>query len=151
MGGQLTHHGSFANTPRYSTQPVAGFFVPGIPAPQGSKRHVGGGRMIESSKKVKPWRHAVATHAARHFPKPVAGAVHLDVEFVMPRPKAWGKDRQDPMVQRPDADKLLRSTLDGLTGVALMDDSQVTHITAHKRRARRDEPTGAHITLKETA
>ena len=30
------------------------------PAPQGSKRHVGGGRLIEASKRVKPWRQAVA-------------------------------------------------------------------------------------------
>jgi hypothetical protein len=33
--------------------------VYGLPAPQGSKRHVGGGRMIEASKKVGPWREAV--------------------------------------------------------------------------------------------
>src|ERR1700676_3259288 len=33
--------------------------VRGIPAPQGSKRHVGGGRMIEMSKAVGPWREAV--------------------------------------------------------------------------------------------
>lgn len=123
------------------------FFVPGIPAPQGSKRHVGKGRLIESSKKVKPWRHAVTTHTQRHLQTPLDGAVSLTITFVMPRPKAWGKQRQDPMTQRPDLDKLLRSTLDGLTGVAIHDDSQVTHITAHKRRASRDEPTGAHIAL----
>ncbi|MCK2199180.1 RusA family crossover junction endodeoxyribonuclease [Corynebacterium callunae] len=123
------------------------FFVPGLPAPQGSKRHVGNGRLIESSKKVKPWRHAVTTHSKRHLHTPLDGAVSLDVIFVMPRPKAWGKQRQDPMIQRPDIDKLLRSTLDGLTGIAIHDDSQVTHITAHKRRASRDEPTGAHITI----
>jgi crossover junction endodeoxyribonuclease RusA len=32
------------------------FTVRGLPAPQGSKRHVGGGRMVESSANVKPWR-----------------------------------------------------------------------------------------------
>ena len=32
------------------------FAVLGLPAPQGSKRHVGEGRMVESSKRVKPWR-----------------------------------------------------------------------------------------------
>lgn len=129
---------------------MTSFYVPGIPAPQGSKRYVGNGRMIESSKKVKPWRQAVATHAKRHLQNPLDGAVSLDVEFIMPRPKSWGRHRQDPMTQRPDVDKLLRSTLDGLTGVALVDDSQVTHITACKRRAHRDETTGAHITIKET-
>lgn len=33
--------------------------VNGSPAPQGSKRHVGGGRMVEASAKVGPWRDAV--------------------------------------------------------------------------------------------
>ena len=32
------------------------FNVIGIPGAQGSKRHVGNGVMVESSKKVKPWR-----------------------------------------------------------------------------------------------
>ena len=32
--------------------------VIGLPAPQGSKRHVGHGVMIESSNNVKPWREA---------------------------------------------------------------------------------------------
>ena len=32
-------------------------------APQGSKRHVGRGIMIESSKRVKPWRDAVRIEA----------------------------------------------------------------------------------------
>ena len=43
------------------------FHVSGTPAPQGSKRHVGGGRMIESSKKVEPWREAVARVASAHL------------------------------------------------------------------------------------
>ena len=35
----------------------------GSPAPQGSKRHVGRGVMVESSKAVKPWREAVKAAA----------------------------------------------------------------------------------------
>ena len=39
----------------------------GQPAPQGSKRHVGKGVMVESSKKLRPWRQDVkaAAEAAR--------------------------------------------------------------------------------------
>ena len=37
--------------------------VNGLPAPQGSHKHVGGGRMVESSKKVKPWRQDVKAAA----------------------------------------------------------------------------------------
>ena len=39
------------------------FTVRGIPGAQGSKRHVGHGVMIESSKKVKPWRSDVKAAA----------------------------------------------------------------------------------------
>lgn len=126
------------------------FFVPGVPAPQGSKRYVGHGRMVESSKKVPAWRSAVALIAhAQH--KHYRGPVEVTCEFVMPRPKAWGKNRQDPMTERPDVDKLLRSTLDGLTTSGIIkDDSHVVQVQGTKRRATNPkEPTGAHITIKE--
>lgn len=69
----------------------------------------------------------------------------------MPRPKAWGKNRQDPMTERPDVDKLLRSTLDGLTTSGIIkDDSHVVQVQGTKRRATNPkEPTGAFITIKE--
>lgn len=35
------------------------FYAEGVPAPQGSKTHVGGGRLIESSRQVGAWRDAV--------------------------------------------------------------------------------------------
>ena len=36
------------------------FTVLGVPAPQGSKRHVGRGVLVESSNALGPWRDAVA-------------------------------------------------------------------------------------------
>ena len=126
------------------------FFTPGVPAPQGSKRYVGNGVMVESSKALAPWRKTVAANARRRHPDPPHdGPVVLDLEFVMRRPKAWGKNRQDPMTQRPDVDKLARAILDAITGVLVFDDSQVTTLTAHKRRAHPGEPTGVHITLRK--
>ena len=124
--------------------------VPGIPAPQGSKNaYQRGGRcvLVESSKKVKPWREAVARSARETIPQPLEGEIHLRVVFIMPRTKAMGDKPAPPMLQRPDLDKLLRSTCDGLTGAAYVDDSQVTHISSEKRRAEPGEQTGAHITL----
>ena len=122
-------------------------FVPGIAAPQGSKTaFVVKGRAVmkESSDKVKPWREAVAKYAKGDL---LEGPLVVEVEFVMPRTKAMGDKPAPPMIQRPDLDKLLRSTFDGLTGVAYKDDSQVVEIHASKRRAGPDEPTGAHITI----
>ena len=65
--------------------------VHGTPAPQGSKRHVGRGIMVESSAKVKPWREAVK-HAALDAITPgtsqeFAAAVLVDVTFRLQRPK----------------------------------------------------------------
>ena len=121
-----------------------------MPAPQGSKNAYRRGNrcvLVESSKKVKPWREAVARAAKENIPQPLEGEIHLRVVFVMPRTKAMGDKPAPPMLQRPDLDKLLRSTCDGLTGAAYVDDSQVTHISSEKRRAEPGEPTGAHITL----
>ena len=44
-------------------------FIPvrGVPAPQGSKRHIGHGIMIENSKKVKPWRQDVRAAAIDQY------------------------------------------------------------------------------------
>lgn len=126
------------------------FRVDGTPAPQGSKKAFNqGGRcvLVESSKKVKPWREAVAKAAKENIPEPLKGEIHLTVEFALPRTKAMGDKPAPPMIQRPDIDKLLRSTCDGLSGAAYEDDSQVTLVTACKRRARHGEEPGATISV----
>ena len=126
------------------------FYVEGQPAPQGSKKAFNqGGRcvLVESSKKVKPWREAVAKAAKNAIPEPLKGEIHLAVEFALPRTKAMGNKPAPPMIQRPDLDKLLRSTCDGLSGAAYNDDSQVTRVTASKRRTRPGEQPHARIAL----
>jgi crossover junction endodeoxyribonuclease RusA len=118
--------------------------VAGIPAPQGSKRHVGGGRMVEMSRAVGPWREAVRAETQRalaalpnngcasglgsfaHGPK------RVDICFYLPRPKSAPRSVEFP-VKRPDLDKLVRAVLDGMTaGGAWPDDSEVIEITAQK-------------------
>ncbi len=103
--------------------------------------------LVESSKKVKPWREAVGAKARKTVGELLDGPLELSVTFIMPRPKALGDKPAPPMVQRPDTDKLLRSTCDALTGTCYGDDSQVVTIHAHKRRAEPGETPGAHITL----
>ena len=131
--------------------------VYGLPAPQGSKRHVGNGRMVESSKAVSPWRQDVKHAALACIPHdwdpslPMA----LSITFRFKRPAHHiGKKGLKPSApqhctsaQKGDVDKLLRSTFDSLTGVAFDDDRQVISVTAHKRYTVGDEPQGALITL----
>lgn len=127
-------------------------FIPGKPAPQGSKRHVGGGRMIESSKAVGPWRERVALHAAAAWSgQPMLSApLVVQLRFVMPRPASLPKSRSTPpAVKRPDVDKLARACLDALTGVIFADDSMVVVLYAQKRLAELDEQWGVRITVQE--
>jgi crossover junction endodeoxyribonuclease RusA len=120
--------------------------VRGTPAPQGSKRHVGGGRMIEMSKAVGPWREAVRaeTQRAMGTEGPPFGfdAVAVEIDFYMPRPKSTPKRTLWP-AKRPDVDKLARAVLDGLTdGGAWVDDGQVVRLRVEKHYA--DAPYPPH-------
>lgn len=131
------------------------FFVPGKAAPQGSKRHVGRGILIESSKEVGPWRERVAlvAHGTMAAERQIRGltiiprtqAVTVDVTFYLPRPASLPKKQVD-MVKRPDIDKLGRAILDALTDVCFEDDSQVVDLLLYKRYVSPENPTsGAQI------
>lgn len=122
-------------------------FIPGRPAPQGSKRHVGNGVMVESSKALAPWRTTVAWHAAQAWRSaPLDGPLNVELEFVMPRPARLPKrGPTPPHTVRPDGDKLSRATNDACTGVVWRDDSVITDQSWHKRYAEVDEQPGARI------
>lgn len=122
-------------------------FVAGKPAPQGSKRHVGRGILIESSKTVGPWRERVAMAAHLNARGLLCGPVSVRLDFILPRPKSAPRRSTPPATKRPDLDKLTRAVLDALTNVWLTDDSQVVHIEASKRIAEIDETPGVHITV----
>ncbi len=127
-----------------------------LAAPQGSKRHVGGGRMVESSKRCAPYRDSV--HAAALAAMPAswerrAGPVTVVVEFFFPRPQSHYRAGRYAHLLKPsapsrpttrttgDIDKLVRATLDGLaatTGAGVfVDDAQVVGLAAYKHWAQR--------------
>jgi Holliday junction resolvase RusA-like endonuclease len=106
--------------------------VIGTPAPQGSKRHVGNGVMIESSRKVKPWREAVC-YAARELSRETfPDAVHVEMTFTLKKPASAGKKVLQPS-KKPDLSKLIRSTEDALTDAGIwQDDARVVECIARK-------------------
>ncbi|MBE7193762.1 MAG: RusA family crossover junction endodeoxyribonuclease [Gordonia polyisoprenivorans] len=122
-------------------------FVPGKPAPQGSKRHVGRGVLVESSKEVGPWRERIALAAHSHARGLTAGPATVRLEFVMPRPQSAPKRSTPPATKRPDVDKLARACLDAITGVWIADDSHVVDLRATKRIALPGETSGVQITV----
>lgn len=131
-----------------------GFTVHGLPAAQGSKRHVGGGVMIESSKAVKPWRQDVVAAAldaigqweAEHgapwetFTSPVI----FSGDFTFVRPKShYGSGRNatalkasapDWVGKKPDLDKILRSTWDALSTAGIWRDDSLAVIDRSSKR-----------------
>lgn len=118
---------------------VLSFAVHADPEPQGSARAfvVGGGRAVVTSDNphLKRYRRAIALAATLALPAswaPLAGPVVVYVKFTIKRPASVSaKKRPTPMV-RPDLDKLLRAALDGLTGIAYVDDAQVVALTTLK-------------------
>ena len=139
------------------------FRVVGIPAPQGSKRHVGNGRMVESSKKVGPWRESVKAAALvamdQYDALPLMGPLKVAIEFALCRPKGHYRSGKNahlvkenaPYFQssKPDLDKLVRSTLDALTEASVwIDDAQVVELVASKHF---DQWQGAVITISESS
>jgi crossover junction endodeoxyribonuclease RusA len=126
------------------------FAVLGRPAPQGSKRHVGNGRMVEMSKHVEPWRLAVRHEARKHFDEPITGPVSVLMSFYLQAPKRIPTDRRGRPSTVPDLDKLVRATFDALTGVAFGDDSQVVSLFTDKHYASEDHAAGVVISVIPT-
>ncbi|WNM69013.1 RusA-like resolvase [Mycobacterium Phage TribleTrouble] len=137
-------------------------FVPGKPAPQGSKDFKGFAKalpgqargkaiLVESSAEVGPWRARIALAAQDAML--AAGLPVLDkkypvttsLTFVMPRPSGTPKSYTPPAVKRPDADKLERAVNDGLTDVCWLDDSQVVDTRRRKVLAEISQQPGVHI------
>ena len=74
------------------------FRVVGLPAPQGSKTLTRYGGLMESSKRVKPWRQDIIHAALEAFAgNPFNEPVQVSIEFAMElgRMKAIDKDRED--------------------------------------------------------
>jgi Holliday junction resolvase RusA-like endonuclease len=100
------------------------FYAIGEPAPQGSKRHVGRGVMIESSKRVRPWREAVAA-AAFGAGECLDGPLAVAMIFTLRRPKSARRIDTAPF-RTPDLSKLARAVEDAITDVGLWaDDARV--------------------------
>lgn len=126
------------------------FFVPGIPAPAGSKsafaikrggKYTGRVKVVDACKKSRPWKDVVSMYAkaavmdSKRTDKPwtlATGAVEAHFVFYMPRPachygtgqNAWVLKPSAPKshIIAPDCLKLARAAEDALTRIVYMDD-----------------------------
>jgi Holliday junction resolvase RusA-like endonuclease len=128
--------------------------VVGVPAPQGSKAFKGmrAGKpiLVESSRKVAPWREAVERAARARIA--LTGwvtldcPVRLDVVFLLPPPKTMPRGRTMPTTY-PDLSKIVRSTEDALTSAGVWaDDARVCDLRASKVYT--TGRSGARITVR---
>lgn len=135
----------------------ATFTVLGVPAPQGSKTAVmtgGRARVIEGSSATgrarhKAWRTAVAETAREAWgdQPPLDGPVRLHVHFQMPKPKSARKSKLWAD-RKPDLDKILRCTLDGLADAGCVtDDARVVELWSTKQLSM--GWTGARVEIAE--
>lgn len=133
---------------------VAFFVKDVIPVPEGShSAHIIGGRAVvhhNNSDKLMAYREAIAEGYRKsggnyHHDEPVS----IQICFIFPRPKSVSKKKRPYMVVKPDIDKLLRSTLDALTGVAYDDDSQVIDVSMSKVYDDYSDYYGVEIILDE--
>jgi len=150
--------------------PALSFFVPGTPAPGGSKsafpifRKGPDGEKVfvrsiitdAAGQKNKDWRANVGWTGREAMGKaglrPFAGPLEVSFAFTMPRLKSHRKPNGElrgnaPVwhVTKPDTTKLIRSTEDALKGIAWLDDSQIARQAGSKQYG--DSP-GCLITIR---
>jgi crossover junction endodeoxyribonuclease RusA len=112
------------------------------PEPQGSSKAfiiAGKARITSNNGKLKPYRQTVTCSVLdelnrQRIDTPVAPKhepVWLGLRFIFQRPPSAPKRRRLPAV-KPDLDKLVRATLDALTGVLYLDDAQVCRLSVAK-------------------
>ena len=132
------------------------FVIYGSPAPQGSKRHLGNGVMVESCQRVKPWRESVKWTAlqARGTNAPLDGPLRCTMVFTLPKPRSAPKRRRTWPDKKPDLSKLVRSTEDALTESGIiLDDARIVDFGATRKVFPNEDPDaldapGAKIVLE---
>lgn len=119
------------------TRPAAAHWFQASVYRQGADAHHG------HEQKYKVWRKAVSTQAKAQYRGNVQeGPITLNIMFWLPRPQSHygtgknaGKIKSSAPaypIKKPDIDKLLRNTIDGLTGIVFIDDAQVVRLSAIK-------------------
>lgn len=149
VGSGLRAHGSATEGPA-----VIVLEVLGTPAPKGSMRAVirkSDGRAVlvpsgsrKNARELYAWTKAIRAHVAEQLgtigePLFVDQAIAVHLLFRLARPRShYGARGLLPSAPRhhtvkPDVDKLMRSTLDALTGELIDDDARIRVIQADKQ------------------
>ena len=107
------------------------------PVPQGRPRFVKRGNFVQAydPKTSKEFKEKLKELALQQSPALSERALEVSIVFYMSTPKSKPKKwRESPPehCSKPDADNLLKGTLDALTGILWKDDSQICTLKGHK-------------------
>lgn len=122
------------------------FVVPGRPVGKGRprvtvRRGVAIAYTPESTRAFEQ-RVAWATRAA--FRQPLAGPLGVRIVAVFAPPASWSRRKREGALDagwcagRPDVDNVVKAVLDGMAGIAYLDDSQVVALSAAKKYGHED-------------
>jgi len=136
------------------------FFVAGEPVPQGSTKSFYIKKLdrvvtTHTNRNTDKWRQRIATEAqhanelreANFYTDDKMCGYKIILDFYMSKPKSAPK-RVQLNTKRPDLDKLVRAALDGITGILIVDDSQVIGIAANKFYCPENVAPGLKVVLR---
>ena len=139
------------------------FFIPGLPAPGGSKKAFvfnGRARLVDAGKNNKSWKQDVKVFAAKAMSgrEPFKCPLRVEMCFYSPRPQAHfgtGKNvgtlkasAPRHITKKPDVLKLARSTEDAMTGVVYHDDAQTVCLVLVKKWCDESSPPGCRVIVQ---
>jgi crossover junction endodeoxyribonuclease RusA len=116
------------------------FYVPGTPQPLKRHRMTRRGRVYDPSAEDKrEWMKVAQSFCPT---VPLSGALKVNLEFIMPRPKShFGTGKNDGKLKpsapvyhlhTPDLDNLVKFVLDAMNGKFYADDAQIVSIECNK-------------------
>jgi len=97
---------------------------------------VGGHARMYTPKQSKNFEFQIRSIVSKRIKEPIKGAVRVDIEFYLQRPKKiiW-KTKPMPRCycdKRPDKNKLAKTVLEGINGIAFRDDGQIADLRVKK-------------------
>lgn len=123
--------------------------ISGNPVAQGRPKFFRRGSFVGcyDPAKSKTWKEEVKYQAIAKKIPILAGALHMELSFYLPRPKSLPK-KTIHHVKKPDLDNLCKAIKDALKGIAYKDDSQVCSLILSKEYGKN---TGVHIRIHKVS
>ncbi len=133
--------------------PLVELWVPGVPAPQGSKKIIRRGKyasMVEDNCNTRPWRALVADCAdalvasRTDLDLPFDGPICAEFVFRFMRPASIKPHKRPHPHTKPDLSKLVRAAEDSLSGRLFKDDARIVN---YRNTRKEFGPSGVLIRL----